>query len=77
VSQANRTRGVLIAGVRPRKITKDDILQLGKGTTSIISLETEAMGTISLVEHEPTVLQTAYGVLSDLVTVLRHRHIVQ
>ena len=77
VSQANRTRGVLIAGVRPRKITKDDILQLGKGTTSVISLETEAMGTISLVEHEPTVLQTAYGVLSDLVTVLRHRHAVQ
>ena len=77
VSQANRTRGVLIAGVRPRKITKDDILQLGKGTTSVISLETEAMGTISLVEHEPTVLQTAYGVLSDLVTVLRHRHVAQ
>ena len=73
VSQANRTRGVLIAGVRPRKITKDDILQLGKGTTSVISLETEAMGTITLVEHEPTVLHTAYGVLSDLVTVLRHR----
>jgi homoserine dehydrogenase len=74
VSQANRNHGVLIAEVRPRKIAKDDILQLGKGTTNLISLETEAMGTITLVEHEPSVLQTAYGVLSDLVTVLRQRH---
>lgn len=73
VSQARRTDGALIAEVRPHKIHKDDILHLGKGTTSVISLETEAMGTITLVEHEPTVLQTAYGVLSDLVTVLRHR----
>src|SRR5947209_8855698 len=35
-----------------------------------------AMETITLVEHEPTVLHTAYGVLSDLVTVLRHRQAV-
>jgi len=74
VSQANRTHGVLIAEVRPRKINKDDILQLGKGTTGVISLETEAMGAITLVEHESAVLQTAYGVLSDLVTVLRNRY---
>ena len=76
VSQARHTQGALIAEVRPRRIHKDDILQLGKGTTSVISLETEAMGTITLVEHEPTVLNTAYGVLSDLVTVLRHRQAV-
>ena len=52
---------------------KGDILQVGKDTTSVISIETEAMGTISLVEHEPTVIQTAYGVLSDLVTILKQR----
>ena len=73
VSQARRTQGMLIAEVRPIKIHKDDILQLGKGTTGVISLETEAMGSITLVDHDPEVQQTAYGVLSDLVTVLRHR----
>ncbi|TMD31938.1 MAG: hypothetical protein E6J04_11025, partial [Chloroflexi bacterium] len=62
-----------VAEVRPRKLSKDDILLLGKGTTSVISLETEAMGTITLVEHEPTVTQTAYGVLSDLVTILKQK----
>ena len=73
VSQAKREHGALIAEVRPRKITRDDMLQAGKGTTSVISLETEAMGTITLIEHDPTVVQTAYGVLSDLITVLRTR----
>src|SRR6266513_543444 len=73
VSQANLKQGVSIAEVRPRKLGKDDILLVGKGTTSVISLETEAMGTITLVEHEPTVTQTAYGVLSDLVTILKQK----
>ncbi len=73
VSQANCRHGVLTAGVQPRKITTDDILHVGKGTTSILSLETEALGTITLVEHASTTLQTAYGVLSDLITILQQR----
>ena len=73
VSQANRKQGVSIAEVRLHKIGKDDILLQGKGTTSVISLETEAMGTITLIEHEPTVIQTAYGVLSDLVTIIKQK----
>jgi len=73
VSSAHRKYGQLSAEVRPRKLYQDDILQVGKGTTSVISLETEAMGTITLVEHQPTVMQTAYGVLSDLVTVIRQQ----
>ena len=73
VSQAHREHDQLIARVFPCKISKDDILQVGKGTTSVISIDTEAMGTITLVEHEPEVIQTAYGVLSDLITILRQR----
>lgn len=73
VSQAHREPGQLIARVYPCKISKDDILQVGKGTTSVISIDTEAMGTITLIEHEPEVIQTAYGVLSDLITMLRQR----
>ena len=73
LSQAYRKQGAIMAEVRPRTIGKDDILRAGIGTTSIISLETEAMGTITLVEHEPTVMQTAYGVLSYLVTILKQR----
>jgi homoserine dehydrogenase len=73
VSQAHRKKGVLIAEVRPRRISSDDMLHIGTGTTGVISIETEAMGTITLVEHEPAVMQTAYGILSDLITIQRQR----
>ncbi len=75
LSQAHCKDGVVVAEVQPHKIAGDDILNYGKGSTSVISLETEAMGTITLVEHEyePAVLQTAYGVFSDLVTILQQR----
>jgi homoserine dehydrogenase len=73
VSQAHRKHGVLIAEVRPRRISSDDISYVGKGTTGMISLKTEAMGIITIVEHEPGVAQTAYGVLSDLITIRRQR----
>ena len=71
VSQAHRKNGILFAEVRPCRISSDDTLRIDKGTTGVISLETEAMGTITLVEHEPAVVQTAYGVLSDLITIQR------
>jgi homoserine dehydrogenase len=77
VSQASRSNGVLVAEVRPRPLAQDDILRVGRGTTGVIALETEAMGTITLVEHEPLVLQTAYGVLSDLITILRQHQLVR
>ena len=75
VSQAHRKHGVLFAEVRPRRISLDDTLHIGKGTTGVISIETEAIGTITLVEHEPAATQTAYGVLSDLITIQRQRNL--
>ena len=69
VGEAKRIQDSIHASVHPQKIHPDDILHIAKGTTSVISLETEAMGTMSFVEHEPEVIQTAYGVLSDLITI--------
>lgn len=73
VSHARSHDGLISAEVSPRRIEASDVLHSATGTTSIIALETEAMGTITLVEHEPTVIQTAYGVLSDLITILRQQ----
>src|SRR6266702_2142339 len=77
VSKASRRGEVLTAEVEPRNISTEDILYVGKGTSSVISLETEAMGTITLVEHETATIQTAYGVLSDLITILQQRRRAQ
>lgn len=68
LSSAQVTGDKLTASVRPERLLPDDPLSAGKNG-GIISLETEAMGTITLIEHATGVLQTAYGVLSDLIHV--------
>jgi homoserine dehydrogenase len=74
VSEAHRKHGMLTASVRPVRIGSDDTLHVGAGgMTGVISLETDAMGIITLIEHTPTVLQTAYGVLSDLIIIQRRK----
>ncbi|HBD64713.1 MAG TPA: hypothetical protein DC038_09795 [Clostridiales bacterium] len=62
--------GKVIAKVQPEEIHKNSLLSNIKGTTSIVSITTDLMGTVSVVEHEPEIEQTAYGVFSDLIRVL-------
>jgi len=73
VSEAWLEAGKLVAAVSPQRLIAEDILFSGKDFSGILSLETEALGTITILEHEPTTLQTAYGVLSDLITIVRKR----
>ncbi len=40
------------------------------GTSSIVTLRADMAGEISLIEKEPEIKQTAYGVYSDLLTIL-------
>lgn len=63
----------LIAKVRPEEISNTSILATVNSTTSIISITTDLMGTVSVVEHEPEIEQTAYGVLSDLLRVISNK----
>lgn len=62
--------GKVIARVRPEEISKNSLLATITGTTSIVSITTDLMGTVSIVEHEPEIEQTAYGVFSDMIRVL-------
>lgn len=71
VSEAHRKLGMLTASVRPQRISAEDTLRCATTAGGVISLETEAMGTITLIEHAPTVQQTAYGVLGDLIAIQR------
>ena len=70
VSSAQLVDGIPVATVHPERLQPADPLSSGKDI-GIISLDTEAMGTITLTQHATGVLQTAYGVLSDLITILR------
>lgn len=62
--------------VHPEKIGKNTLLANIDGTSSAVSITTDLMGTVSIIEHEPEIEQTAYGIFSDLVRILEHRQAV-
>ena len=62
--------GKIIASVRPEEVPKSDMLASIDSTTSIVSITTDLMKTVSIVEHQPEIEQTAYGVFGDLLRVL-------
>ena len=65
-----REDGSVYASVAPEKVEKTDLLASINSTTSVVSITTDLMKKISVVEHEPEIEQTAYGVFGDLLRVL-------
>jgi len=72
VCSASFVNGSLLASVRPERLPASDPLYAARDS-SLVLLETEAMGRISIIEHDTSVVQTAYGVLSDLIAIQRAR----
>ena len=63
--------GKVIGRVAPEEIDKTELLATITGTSSVVSITTDLMGTVSVVEHDPGIEQTGYGVFSDLIRVIR------
>ena len=68
--QAALPRGIRLR-VRAEVLPKDDLLASVRGTSNLLLLHTDLMGTLGTVSIAPGVDQTAYGVFSDLVGILR------
>ena len=62
--------GTIKASVMPQEIPLTDMLASVNSTTSVVSVTTDLMKKISIVEHEPEIEQTAYGIFGDLLRVL-------
>ena len=62
--------GKVIGRVAPVEIDKTELLATITGTSSVVSITTDLMGTVSVVEHDPEIEQTGYGVFSDLIRVI-------
>lgn len=58
----------VVGRVRAREVPKDDPFALVAGTASILRLTTDLLGTIVLTEENPDLTTTAYGILSDLLS---------
>lgn len=67
--------GLVKATVQPRWIPTSDILSSITGTTSIVSFETDVLPQLTLIEHDPGPNTTAYGMLADMINIVRGRHI--
>ncbi len=71
VARAYRQGGRVIGKVEPEELEVFDPLAGVRGSSNILILNTDTMRELAIVEDNPSVEQTAYGVFSDLVTILR------
>jgi homoserine dehydrogenase len=70
VSRARRNAAGVSLRVRAEVLDKTDLLASVGGTSNLLLLNTDRMGTVGTVSIAPTVRQTAYGVFIDLVSLL-------
>lgn len=70
VVRGERRAGRVRVGVRPERVPLGDPL-VGAGADNVLMIQTDLMGEIGIVERGSTVDQTAYGLLSDLLRVVR------
>ena len=71
VSRAKQNKDGISLRVRAEVLDRTDILACVHGTSNLLLLHTDLMGTIGTVSISPGVEQTAYGVFIDLVDILR------
>ena len=69
ICRAFEEKGKVKASVKPTEIPMDDIYYVVGGPSSVISITTEYMGRLTIVEHDATPLQTAYGVFGDILRI--------
>ena len=71
VARAYRQGGKVIGKVEPEELEVFDPLAAVRGLSNILILNTDTMRELAIVENNPSVEQTAFGLFSDLVTLLR------
>ena len=62
--------GEVHAEVKPKEVPFGDMLATITSTDSVVSITTDLMGKISVIEHAPEIEQTAYGVFGDILRVI-------
>ncbi len=70
IARASREDDTVKLTVKPEVVEADNIFWNVDGTSSGLTIKTDLMGDITILEGNPLVTQTAYGVLSDLLLVV-------
>ncbi len=71
VSRARRTGGGVRLRVRAEVLPQTDLLASVRGTSNLLLIETDLMGTVGTLSVAPGLEQTAYGLFSDLADIAR------
>jgi homoserine dehydrogenase len=71
VSRGRTTSNGIRLRVRAEVLDETDVIAAVQGTSNILLLHTDLMGTVGTVSISPGVHQTAYGVFSDLVDIAK------
>jgi homoserine dehydrogenase len=71
ICRAERRGETVVASVAPEEVPLNDPLASLSGTSSMVTLQTDTLKRLSLIEFEPEPAQTAYGLLADLINLAR------
>jgi homoserine dehydrogenase len=71
ICSAEWRNGQLATRVAPEEVSADDAAYRLHGTTSGISIRTDTLNQLTLLETAPTPAQTAFGVLADVIAAAR------
>ncbi len=72
LSRARKTAQGVKLRVRAEVLDNDDLLSACRGTSNLLVLHTDLMGDIGVFTLKPGLDQTAYGLFSDLVDIVRN-----
>jgi len=62
----------IVASVQPEKISPESRFFNVSGTSSILEIESDVLGKLSLIEEDPSLWTTAYGLLADFLNAVDH-----
>ena len=71
ISRGERRGTEVKLEVKPEVLSCTDMLATARGTSNLLLLHTDLMGTIGTISINPGVEQTAYGLFSDLVDIAK------
>lgn len=73
VASARTTPGGVVTSVRPVELPEADLLAGLRGMANALVLQTDLLGEIAICQLSGSLTQTAYALLSDLITIRRRQ----
>jgi homoserine dehydrogenase len=73
IASAERTPGGVVSAVRPVELPEGDLLAGLRGMANALVLQTDLLGDIAICQLSGSLTQTAYALLTDLVTIRRRQ----